>query len=303
MKTAKVLMASAAASLLLGSAVQATPTVTGFYIGVQAGGAYNQFKQGFRPKDGKKDTQVDVIDTHKNSFYLGAHVGYYYEFNCGLVLGAELSYNYDFAKIKHKDDNKISGKTFKTKDGTELKDLVGFYTLEAKPQHTYGFHMHVGGKMMPNFLAYVSLGVEGNYVSIQEQFALLTKDGQQGAIWANGDWTKLEKYKVDDKLYVTTESENKTDKASVTHVRFVPGIGLKYFLDNGMYVGLQCQLPIGWNKKMDEKYLGNTCEYKYGESESTINTTGTNFALKDNVTSHVSSKLAVRYGLMFGYKF
>ena len=295
MKSMKVL--AAAAGLMVCGSVMATPSVTGFFIGADFGGAYNQFKEGWRKKDGKKADQIDFIDVHKNGVYVGGHVGYYYEFGCGFVLGGELAYSYDFSKIKHKDDATISGLKI-VKDGT-THDLGGTYTLEAKPQHTYGFHLHLGGKMMPNFLAYLSLGVEGNTVSISQQLNLVTSGGTNGWIFANGDFTKVDGTTVNG-VKVTTTSESKTDKASVTYVRFVPGLGVKYFLNSGLYVGGDVRLPIGWNRKVDEKYLAEGADFTHGDASvagvkiDSIKTLGNLYA---------NSRLGVRYGISLGYKF
>ncbi|MDR0632519.1 MAG: hypothetical protein LBF84_00035 [Holosporales bacterium] len=280
-----------AAALLMGSVAFSNPSSTGFYAGIRLGGAYNKVKESFRHSSQKKDTQVDIIEVSRNGVSGGAVIGYGYELSCGIYVGANMSAAYDFTKI---DGDKGTGtfkKTILQKDGTPVPIDNGAYKVDIRPMVTYGFAVQVGGKIMPNVLAYASFGVEGTYTKIKQvitggfNFVVQNEMGNGDVVTESDGTTSAQ----------LTLSTNGTEEAKIHLLSLTPGVGAKWFANRNVYVGVQCDFPIGLNKKLDEKY--------YTQNLATATTTQISSVSALGNSIYVKRPLGVRYALTVGCKF
>lgn len=281
------------ASVCLAVGAHATPSATGFFAEINLGGAYDSIKEYFRADGQEKKDQKEIVKEHKNAFFVGGSLGYGYEMACGFYVGAKVYGLYDAAEIKEDKNNKDLNVTVKLSEADVA--LSGGYTLKAKPMFSYGASIMLGGKVMPNLLAYASFGVEGTYTKIEQSIYLVNADYTNG-VFINNNNTKT--YIKENKGTVTPGNH---DEIKTTTLSFVPGIGAKYFLTSGMYFGFDAGVSIGLNKELDQKYFNKGSSFKASTEASTEVTL---LSLKDQKSAlYLKRDLGVRYGVSIGYKF
>lgn len=291
MNTKKTLLACAALGLIAVSGAQAVPTATGFFTEVKIGGTYNRFNEQFRPDGKKKDDQIEIVKEHKNAFFIGAGVGYAYEMNCGLYLAAEVYGIYNNAKVEDKDHV-----ASKLKLGPNQRECaVSYSKLEAKPIASYGVNVRVGGRLVPNFIVFAQCGFEGTYWKVKQRlFAFYEASGTENdvvrVLFNTGN--EMFEIKVDhDNTWKVGTSGSEEIKRNTFSV--VPGIGLQYLFNNGLYVGAHAGVAIGIYREVENKNLPNNVKLEGVK----------NFNNSIDGKVYMGRNVAVRYGLSIGYKF
>lgn len=300
----KVLLAGMCCLSVAGA--QAVPTATGFFVELNGGGSYNSIKECFRHDSQKKDSQVTMIEGTKNAFFVGGSVGYGYEMACGFYVGVKAYGLYDHAKIEKKEGD-IAAWTGTVKrtlavaaSGSLNYDVA--YEFEAKPQFSYGASLLLGGKVMPNLLVYVGVGGEATYTKVSQ--AIFGDASSYDFALSNGKGAvKTERMDVTQCLYLTAGNNDEIK----THLfSLVPSVGVKYFLSSGVYIGADVAVAIGFNRKVDSKYLSKKGEYEHTVAAISNGAPGGkqdfDFSKLKN-TSYLKKGVSVRYGLTVGYKF
>lgn len=305
-----------AASCALVGGIHAAPSATGFFCGVNMGGTYTPFNEYFRGKGDDKDSQTKLFDESKAGFFIGAHVGYGYEFSKGFFAGFKVVAHYDTANIKKDAGSTTSDLHLEGKTASHFKTE---YSLEAKPKFTYGAHLMLGGKVAPNILAYALIGFESTYTTI-EQYIVGVRNGADtpaadSTTSNNSNSTDASKKentssntedkqvlcvfngktpaKIDDKEVKDLKAG---DKANINILRLVPGVGVRYFLSSGLFIDAEVDVPVGFGQKVDEKhYNANPGGTLSGYKLESVHSTG--------ATLRVKSPVGVRFGVSVGYKF
>jgi hypothetical protein len=289
----KFLAGAACAAVVLSGVAFSNPSATGFFADLNLGGAYNKLKESLRHSSQKKDTQVDVLEVSKNfGFYVGAALGYGYELPCGVYIGGNIYGGYDFTKI---DGDKGTGKFSKTiqTNNDAAVAIDGVYKVDIRPMGVYGAAIQVGGKIMPNVLAFASFGVEGTYTKIKQYIAA----GFQGLVQNElGNGEKIYETQGNETKFVTLTS-NGTEEAKIHLISLVPGLGAKYFFTPAVSVGVRCDFLIGIGRKLDDKYN------KGGTAQGADGAVTLQSPAELGNSIYVKRQLGVRYGITLGYKF
>lgn len=296
MNTQKVLLAGVA-FVCAAAGLHAVPTATGFFAELNVGGTYNRLNEQVRRNGQEKDDQVEVVKEHKNAFFVGASVGYGYEMACGFYVGAKVYGLYNNAEIK--DEDHIDS-TYTNSDGESAP--VKYANLEAKPQFSYGAAVMVGGKIVPNLLVYAQCGFEGTYWKIKQRLFMV---GDEAVVTIYN--TSNETYKYENDKYVFEVKTQGGEEVKRNTFSFVPGIGAKYFFNNGMYVGVDCGVAVGIYRELEDK---NFCSDDMQLTTKATNKVedGDGFdgkydSVAGKLSVHIGRNIAFRYGLSIGYKF
>lgn len=273
----------------------AVPTGTGFFAEVEAGSSYSRFNEHFRGKNEKKKDQIEIVKEKKNSFFVGLHVGYGYEMPCGFYVGGKIYGLYNSAEIK--EDEKICGEWSSpiTKWNTE------YDYLRAKPQFSYGFSLMLGGKIVPNVLVYAQCGFESTYWKIKQLVVFTEPEFGETMVLANGVNTPVEQRKLPGGVWMKASPEDVGEiKRQVCSV--VPGVGMKYFFNGGVYVGADFVVTIGFFRKVEEKNCCGVGTFHLSADASTWENSSM-IQLNEQGDLYLGRNVSFRYGLTVGYKF
>lgn len=297
-------------------------SATGFFVEGNLGGSYNQIKEYYKhDKQDKKDMTEILEASKKFAMFLGGGLGYGYEFSNGFYVGGKAYALYNFAKIEKEAPDETNSKKISGTIGNELKtvNIKGSYNIEVKPSFSYGASIQVGYKVVPNVLVYVGLGGEGTYTKAKQfiEFdACLLKQGNiKTSKWSSSVDTPTfapgSPYGICDFWVDYKEGGNEDLKINTFAV--VPEVGFKFFLSSNMFVGGNVTFPIGFKKKMDEKYYNKAIKVDYISKEEKLPSGDdkhlraegvTVMSLKElGITPYFKNSLNVRYGISFGYKF
>ena len=231
-------------------------------------------------------------------FVVGLHVGYGYEFKKGFYVGGQVYASYDFTKIEHDDDNaegkNISRSFMFNGEDKACSTNLSYRIDELKPMFGYGAAIQAGYKVCPNILAYVSFGVEGTYTKIKQVIAAETDFLIQNDHGAGFSFEAT----ANDEKHTFVCASNGGDELSVNMISLVPGIGMKWFVSDNVYVGGQVDFLIGINKKVDSKHYSSKYNISYdGNTQAAYSLTDRGSEL------YINRKFAVRYGIKAGYQF
>jgi hypothetical protein len=300
----KILLSSVCSAVLLGSVAVSNPSTSGAFVQINGGGVYTKLKEYFRHSSQKADSQVEMLEeTKKAGFYIGGGVGYGYEIGQNFYIGATIYGHYDATDVKN-DEEKIFSKSILDNEG-KTQEMQGKYKIvEGKPIFTYGMSAQVGAKVAANIIVGASIGVEGTYTKIKQYIisegAFVQNDAGIGVIWAYK--AKTSPGTADDDMILTLKG-NGTEVLKTHLISVVPGVFAKYFITPNIFAGVQVEFPIGFNKKVDEKYYNQGLDYA-----SSINRVSEGNKVAFSLTStdnklYIKRPFAVRYGLTIGYKF
>lgn len=291
-------------------------SATGFFVEGNFGGSYNQIKEYYKHNKQDKKDAPEILDASKKfAMYLGGGLGYGYEFSNGFYVGGRAYGLYNFAKIEKEAPDETNSKKIKFTDlGVDGEESIkGSYKIEVKPLFSYGATLQVGYKVVPNVLVYVGLGGEGTYTKAKQfiEFdAILLQQGDMSV----SKWTSLV---GDPEVSIWVNRINGgNEELKINTFAVVPEIGFKFFLSSNMFVGGNVAFPIGFKKKMDEKYYNKALTVHAVDKNDFIDPdTGENKGKREQkectyqsvkelgITPYFKNSLNVRYGISFGYKF
>lgn len=292
-------------------------SATGFFVEGNLGGSYNQIKEYYKhDKQDKKDMTEILEASKKFAMFLGGGLGYGYEFSNGFYVGGKAYALYNFAKIeKEAPDETNSKKITYTDESREVKseNFKGSYKIEVKPLFSYGAAIHVGYKVVPNVLVYVGLGGEGTYTKAKQFIEFDSILLKQGDI-KTPQWTSFAEANTPLDCNYISEGN---DELKFNSFALVPEIGLKFFLSSNIYIGGNIAFPIGFKKKMDEKYYNKDVnvhiitknEIDYTDKDGNAKHGKAEFnnpckSLKNfDITHYIKNTLNVRYGFTVGFRF
>lgn len=294
-------------------------SATGFFVEGNLGGSYNQIKEYYKHDTQDKKDMTEILEASKKfAMFLGGGLGYGYEFSNGFYVGGKAYALYNFAKIEKKtEDESVEKKIKYTNSKGEVVDatLKGCNEFEIKPLVSYGASVHVGYKVIPNVLVYVGLGGEGTYTKAKQFIEFDDVILMQGGVHP-AKWTEYITHYARNGIHVYKSGGN--EELKINTFAIVPEVGFKFFLSSNMFVGGNVTFPIGFKKKMDEKYYSKgiktdvTVQITKEEAEKSNGkykegglTGDASFnSLKElGITPYFKNSLNVRYGISFGYKF
>lgn len=304
----KIMLAALSATTLAMSGNTAVSS-TGFFGVVNGGGVYTKVKLQSKHDDQEAKDRQDMLEISKDfAGFIGAGVGYGYEFANGFYVGGQVYGLYDFTKIE---ENK-SGENITLRlgaPGTTVVDAAQIlnYTTEYKPMFSYGASLMAGYKIMPNILLYASCGFEATY-SKAEQCIVSNLFGIRNGSKTLSEASITRAYEGKDgapanETVKATGFTGGNEEMKVTTFSIAPGLGLRWFITPNVFFGAEAVLPIGIRKKVDEKYynLPLTCATEAGQANETKETI---LSLKQRGgTLYANRTISVRYGVNVGFRF
>ncbi|MDR1907984.1 MAG: hypothetical protein LBQ43_03950 [Holosporales bacterium] len=298
--------------------------ISGFFCGINGGGGNGKLVEYFLKNGAKAKDKVEGAKVTGGRAFVGGEIGGGAEFN-GFYVGLTVNAAYGFLENKTKTDQTKTVAKLALGDATTTSDYDSIANLVVKPKFEYGAALLLGGKVTPNVLAYLSLGFVGTYHTVDQTLRVLYKvagkadavaaadklDTVNGFVVSNGTTVSLD-LKADDAGkalstgYETAKIENKdkVDAMKITTFGFVPGVGVKYFLESGVYIGVDVGVKIGFGRKADAKYAASGTKLTYTTTAGTAATTKDLQTLAN--TKHdlyLKEGVGVRAGISVGYKF
>lgn len=282
MSIKKVLLAGVC-SIVSAQAAQAS---VGGFAEVNVGGTSNWFETRLSPDTSNR--QDKDIKLNKNAFHVGAGLG------CDLTLKNKFYFGtkvYFLCNTAKGEKEEVPPTVVKEGNTSYRYDIRN--TLKVQPLYSFGAAILVGGAITQNILVYAQCGVEGTRWKIENKFYCCIEKRIKSLI--NGQpadqvFKDVPGVHVSDT--VLTGKFTGGMKLEKFYACIVPGIGAKYLFNNGMYVGVDCNVAIGIHPK-DNKGLG-------GKS-LTDKEKNTDFL--DVSQLRMNSSVVLRYGLSLGYKF
>lgn len=207
-------------------------SMTGFYLGVNAGAANTNVKYDFNtnalPSTGTT-AAAGYENKYKNDagklgYLLGAFAGYGMSFGNNAYVGVEVYGGFDTTTVKPYDDS-ASGKA------------VGFFKTSVKRKNYYGMAPRLGYMLTPSTMAYVRLGVEAGKWEAQVEPNAATINGLPAS--------------APDK-----EASKKTFKASKNRINLVPGFGFETALSKNLFVRAEYSYLFGPSMSIDQNTKG-----------------------------------------------
>lgn len=294
-------------------------SATGFFVEGNLGGSYNQIKEYYKhDKQDKKDMTEILEASKKFAMFLGGGLGYGYEFSNGFYVGGKAYALYNFAKIEKEAPDETNSKKISGTVGNELKTVntKGSYNIEVKPSFSYGASIQVGYKVVPNVLVYVGLGGEGTYTKAKQFIEFDAVLLRQGDIKVS-QWSSTQDIEGAESPAFFNYVSGGNEELKINTFAIVPEVGFKFFLSSNVFVGGNVAFPIGFKKKMDEKYYNKELNSSSKTKEEFTVYDDNNNPLKEHlsfnnshpslkelgITPYFKNSLNVRYGISFGYKF
>lgn len=141
--------------------MQAAPSFTGFYAGADVGFRSLQIRQ----NDSNRSLFLDNTSTNDSTETQpteGLHIGYGYQFNNNVYLGAKA-----FAQIAQ--GNTDSSATYATSTGVNRTAHTNF-----NYNNVYGINAQLGYVLTPNFLPYITAGYQALYLHYSDDGGFTT---------------------------------------------------------------------------------------------------------------------------------
>jgi opacity protein-like surface antigen len=299
----KILLGGVFAAALLGDFSVAETTATGAFVELNGGGAYTKLNEYFRHTSQKSGDQLKIVEVSKNfGFVIGGGVGYGYELGNHFYVGAKVSASYDCTNIDDEDGSGEFKATILNGSSKQVTLNSGRYQItEGKPMFNYGVSVQIGGKVVPSILVYASFGAEGTYTKIKQYIFADSSDFTTPLSIQNEAGNNLLTFTGASGSEARTAS-NGSEELKTNLVSLVPGVGLRWFATNNVYVGAQVDFPIGVSRKVEEKYYNSKIPTTVTNSGTTTQSSFVSLTeLKNNL--YIKRPFGVRYALSVGYKF
>lgn len=260
---------------------QATQASKGIFAEVNIGGTSNWFGVRFSPN--VINGQDENIKLNKQAFYVGASLGCDLTLKNKFYLGTKFYFLCNTAKGEKEDALQT------VVDGVNLsyRYNVSYDYLKAQPLYSYGAAILVGGAITPHVLVYAQCGFEGTNWRIENKFHGNKEEKNTNYTYEYFSDQFFHMSGLNSVGKFTGEMKFEKFYASI-----VPGVGAKYFFNNGMYVGVECNIAIGIHPE-DNNGLGKkSLTDKKERMESS-----------DIGQFRMNSSVVLRYGLSLGCKF
>jgi hypothetical protein len=319
MKIKKVLLASLLVGPLMGESV----TTSGFYVGVLVGGSHVGVHSFFRKEGEKKADQKKYGELSGFGGSFGGEVGAGFEMS-NIFVGINA---YGGATVKEL-TTEASKKTGNVSLSLGDEKTATSYSLAVdqtmKVKAFYGASIQLGGKVSQSCLVYASFGVEGTYLTPSQKVLVVAKETDEtkaaeepgrGFALANGTvtydtTTEPLKSIAPENIFSLKVAPGDSKAKGTTLVSLAPGLGIKYLLTSGIYVGVQLDVLIGLNKKANDDQLDKDTKVDWalsngaspaasaGDKTYTIKS-----AKAQKVNVYYKQPVGCRVGLKLGYKF
>jgi hypothetical protein len=254
------------ALLLFCCSANATPTATGFFIGVDGAKHYISISEYFRNEGQSKAQQAEFFSGSTHAWSIGLSAGYGYELLCNLYVGLKAFGWYNTAEIVKKDPD--PGKIIKfSPDGAEYVYNMSAHAMSTKPRISFGGAILIGYKVVPNALVYLSLGYEWTRVAFNQGFVgyriVDTKGEKVYDVMGFSQGSAIAPiFSIPDTEEISvavTLLDNGELSAKLTN--FLPGIGLRYYFTKNIYVGGEASLSLGITRVLDAKHFAQGGKY------------------------------------------
>ncbi|MDR1597724.1 MAG: hypothetical protein LBR89_02195 [Holosporales bacterium] len=292
------------------SLASAAPSATGFYVGVYGGGGNVKLKEYVWDEKGgqKKKDAKEIAVVPGGQCFAGIRIGGGVEFH-GVYVGGQISGGFSF--LERKLD--VNGQSLELKDKNTLATKFGA-NIVAKPRMSFGGALEIGGVVSDAFVAYVTVGIEGQQYKIQQKAYALGDVGVgviNGIVIANGVAFEVADVSKDDVLnkifagYTSGKiSAAKTDEISTVVCNFTPGVGVRYTMASGFGIFCEAKAIVGIKRTLDAKYYNTTGDIS-GAARNLVNLDPGKFLSLDSLGYKLLLKNGVGFQASLGviYKF
>ncbi|MDR1208113.1 MAG: hypothetical protein LBJ89_02050 [Holosporales bacterium] len=315
MNIKKMLMASFLVGPLAGHSVSGT----GFYVGVLLGGTHVGMKSFFRKDGAKKADQVEYGDVKAFAPSFGGELSGGFEVS-SIFVGAKIYGGATIKDLKTEENKRYGNISLTLGDATSATNYKSFVAQTVKVKAFYGGAIQVGGKLSQGCIAYASFGVEGTYVKVTQEVAVVAantdagKKATQPAVGFainNGSGSTYDGSHELLKSFITSDvkglnvAPTNVEVKGKTLLSLVPGVGGKYIFASGVFVGVQADLQIGVNSKVNEEMFDKDTKVTTTTGDTTEVKTEYTFgsAKSQKINLYYKQPIGCRVGLTLGYKF